>query len=165
MLFGSIKLYAMGIALAAVVMIIGLGYRNYVNLEASVAQLSAEKAAQSAALAVQNNTIDAQARAVGEWSKALSAYQNLVGEWSKVQQQSTEERRRLDAIFTRNDFPTLAGKEPALVERSVNTGSERIGRLLACASGSNDPDCAGGNSLTRKDLLPAITGANLPTHR
>lgn len=164
-MFASIKLYVMGAALAAIVLVIGLAYHHYVNLEAELATLAAEKAALSTAIAVQNNTIDSQARAVTAWQKALSSYQETVSAWSQTQQQSTEERRRLDAIFARTDLSTFSFKDPAAVEKSVNGGTLRINRMLICASGSNDPNCGSASSLTRKDNLPASTLTDIPLRR
>lgn len=142
MLFSNVKIWLVGIAVVAVVTSIGLGYKHYSGLLATVDVLTATNAKLETSISVQGVTIDAQESALGVWQNSQANLLARVDEMLIASTEATSEARRLHEIFAQHDLSELAKAKPGLIENRINSGSDRIGSLLECASGSSDPSCS-----------------------
>jgi len=139
------KLVLMGLAAAAVTLVIFLAYKNYTDLQDRVAVLTADNITLTGAVETQGKTIDAQQSAIGEWSASQDELVARFDELQQVAMQANNEVRRLNGIFARHDLTTLARERPGLIERRINSGTDAANRLLECATGSDRTDCADGD--------------------
>jgi len=123
-----------GVATLALGLIITLGYRHYTNLIESNAQLQASNAQLQLAIAIEQETSALKDSAILAWQLAAEEAQLEQERLARVAQQATAETRRLNAIFAEHDLTRLSLAKPGLIERRLNSGTARIGRMLECAS-------------------------------
>jgi len=142
-LLGNWKAMVFGLAALAIVTTIGLAYRHYTGLLDTVATLQTNNELLTAAVDEQNNTIDAQQDAIEEWQTSQDDLLARVEELQQVAIDAGAEVRRLNGIFARHDLTELARQRPGLIENRINDGTDRIGRMLHCATGAEREDCAG----------------------
>lgn len=143
LLFSKWKMIAAGLAALAVVTTIGLTYRHYTGLLSKVETLQTNNTRLQTAVDEQTATIDAQEQAISEWQESQDELIARVEELQRIAQEANREVRRLNGIFSRHDLTELARKKPGLIERRINDGTDRIGRMLHCATGAEGEDCAG----------------------
>lgn len=136
----GVKGVVVAIAVPVILGIVSLGYRHYTglvedkaNLTADVAslteevgQLSVDKTELEGAL--HRNEIIRQEQEADIQELALSA--------SSAQR----EARRLNDIFAEHDLTRLSLAKPGLIERRINGGTARVGRMLECASAGTCPN-------------------------
>lgn len=127
-----------GVATLALGLIITLGYKHYTGVLEENKVLAASNAELALSLEVQGETVKSQASAILEWQLAVEEAQQQNEELARVAQQATAESRRLNAIFAEHDLTRLSLAKPGLIERRINSGTARVGRMLECAS---DPEC------------------------
>ncbi|KFH18443.1 hypothetical protein ELZ19_07030 [Brucella abortus] len=137
----SARLIFGGVVALAVVTIIGLGYVHYNGLVDERDRLRTERAQLETAVRLQDQTLDAQAEALEEWQEAHRGLLARFEEMQRVADEAHAETRRLHALFSQHDLADLAARRPGLIERRINAGTTRIGRMLECASGAPGPDC------------------------
>lgn len=131
------KLILLVIALAA----IAGGYFWIDHIVSQNAQLKANQAVLTGAVAEQKQTIQAATTRLGEFKDAEKQIRQDIQDLTKAQQDATAETRRLNDVLSKHDLSKLAGAKPALVEHAVNAGTARSLQLLECASGSHDKAC------------------------
>ncbi|AKQ75791.1 hypothetical protein FDH82_gp01 [Roseobacter phage RDJL Phi 2] len=141
MVFSKMKLAIAGLLVAAMVTIIGLGYRHYTSLLSERDILKANNAVLETAVGTQQTTIDAQTAAISEWDQALAELSARMEEMERVRHEATQETRRLNALFADHDLRRLSFGRPGLIEPRINDGSDRAIRLLECATGAGGADC------------------------
>jgi len=146
---------AMGLASLAVVGTVFAGYRFITNLVNENASLAQRVGQMETAQAVQSETIATQAEALAEWEQQRADFATQLQELSDGQIEAREEAQRLREVFSSSDFVRLLDARPGLILDRVNAGTNRIGRLLECASGASGPDCDDGGST--ETLAPSIT--------
>lgn len=130
---GAKNMLKIGAALA-VAFVIFLGYRYVVNLSAENGQLRENLGKMELALGVERGATDAAVEKVYQWKAAQEHYQAKIEKLEKIRDEANAEKRRLQSIFGRHDLAALALGKPALVERILNRGTERIQRMLTCAT-------------------------------
>jgi hypothetical protein len=136
----KLKTLFVGVGVASIVLIIFLAWRHYEGLIQQVSSLEATKAELTLALSVQQGTVEAQQKALLDWQEAADNWKAEAIRQQLVAQHATAETRRLNAIFAEHDLTRLALAKPGLIERRINAGTARIGRMLSCASGADDCD-------------------------
>lgn len=141
MVFTKLKLAIAGVIVVATVVIIGAGYNHYKGLLAERDILKANNTTLELAVETQQVTIDAQTAAITEWDAALEGLTLRIEEMQRVQHAATQETRRLNELFSEHDFRRLSFSRPGLIEPRVNAGSDRIIRLLECATEAGGADC------------------------
>lgn len=99
-------------------------YRHYQGLVDDLVRLRSE-----------NSSLQVQSSAWEERAKRLA---ELAEEAQRVRREARREERRLNELFSEHDLAALARGKPALVERRINDGSDRVFRMLECAT---DPAC------------------------
>lgn len=119
------------------------GYLHYKGLRADLDAERAKAARLEVQVAVQNDTIDAQSEALTAWQDAGRRMQASLRAMTETARAAGEETRRLHALFSEHDLGALAVAKPGPVEAAVDAGTERMRRLLECASGAGGPDCPG----------------------
>lgn len=134
-MFGiSPKWIIAGIAALAVGTIITLAWNHYTGLLETVTTLEKEKTQLLLTVAIEKETNEIQAEALLEWQQSATDWKAQTEEMSRVAQQATAESRRLNAIFAEHDLTRLSLAKPRLIERRLNSGTARVGRLLVCAT-------------------------------
>ena len=133
----------LGGAAMAVALTVFLGYRHYEGVLDDLASERANRARLETAVQLQDQTITSQADAISLWQ----ASNNSLVERLAIQQLTSDlaqaETRRLHDILQQHDLDALAAAKPGLIQRRVNTGTDRALRLLECASaGTPAADCA-----------------------
>ena len=123
-----------GVGALAVGLIITLAWRHYEGLVQANANLEAANAELALALEIEKDTVEVQQQAITEWQAAAVEWQKEQQRLARVAQQATAESRRLNGIFAEHDLTRLALAKPGLIERRINAGTDRAGRLLECAS-------------------------------
>jgi len=141
----TIKMVVFGGAIVAVVTAVGLGYRSYTNLQVQVSTLKADNAVKEVALSIQNETIGAQANALGAWKLSQSLLVERVTQLKTEYETARKEVDRLNGIFSRHNLTELAKAKPQLIENRINAGSASIGRMLECATTNNGSGCTSPN--------------------
>ncbi len=79
---------------------------------------------------------------IEEWKRAYETLTEDISELATATRAARNETRRLQRMFSEHDLNRLALERPDLVIARINAGSSRINRLLECASGSADQQCA-----------------------
>lgn len=115
------------------VMMIGF-WMHHKGLERETNALKAENS-------IKDLVIQEQQKTLSEWVKSQKEIKETLIQFRENQIHAREETKRLAKIFSSHDFDVLVQKDPSSVERVINTGTDRILRLLECASGSTYPDC------------------------
>lgn len=130
-------------AAAGALALAGAGYLHYKGLRSDLDAERAKAARLEVLVAVQSDTIDTQSEALREWQDAGRRMQEALGAMAETARAAGEETRRLHALFSEHDLGALAASEPARIEARIDAGTERMRRLLECASGSGGEDCPG----------------------
>lgn len=138
MVLSKAKVIGFGLVAVGIVTMITLGYFHYTGLVADNARLEADNAKLLLAAEVNEGTISAQASALTEWELKADELEVDLIQQSAARSRAESEVRRLNGIFAEHDLTRLAIAKPGLIERRINSGTARIGRLLECAS---DPEC------------------------
>lgn len=133
-----------GLFAAALLATIALAYRHHASV-VTEARVQAERAA---GLEVRLGVAD-EARAVLQESleahrQAAARLQGDLELAREDERRARAETRRLNELYAKHDLTALALARPGLIERRVNAGTARVGRLLECASGLDSDDCRGG---------------------
>lgn len=116
-------------------------YQHYLGVLDKVGELQRENATLQVSIDLQKETIKEQQSAIREWSEAMDRFTARVEELARVTQDAASESRKLDETLSDSDLGKLAREKPGLIERRINRGTARIGRLLECATGAPHPDC------------------------
>lgn len=151
-------------AVAAVSLTVYLGYRHYEGLVARLEATEQRAATLDLAVKTQNETIGAQASAIAEWKGALAEYAKKLDEVQQYADEAGVETRRLRDEFAKVSLRALASKEPGLVTRRVNDGSDRARRMLECATATNSSAC-GSDTSGSATVPPTHTGPGANSHR
>lgn len=148
------RIIAVGLASLAIVTILILAYQHYNGLVVENARNIAKIRTQEIALSSQRDAINAQKSALDEWVEASGRLEASLQELRDGQIHAMQENKRLRELFSEHDLGELAAAHPGLLERRVNDGTARIGRLLECASGADHSYCHGGDAETGVDKAP-----------
>lgn len=147
-MFGiSPKWIIAGVAAAAIGLIITLSFKHYTGLLEDVETLTASNAQLQVAIEIEKSTSAAKDSALLDWQMAAEQSQLENEQLAIRAKAASAEVRRLNAIFAEHDLTRLTLAKPGLIERRINSGTARIGRLLECAS-SGECDSDGGSSGT-----------------
>ncbi|AAT69460.1 gp02 [Alphaproteobacteria phage PhiJL001] len=135
---------AIGLAAVAILGIISAGYIHYTGLVNENARIKQEKVILEKDLESQRITIAAQVDAIDMWEAGAERLRLELERQREVEADARAEADRLRRLFGEHDLDALAGARPESIERLVNRGSARLGRLLECASGAvGHPECPG----------------------
>jgi hypothetical protein len=135
-MFTKVKLALWAFAALSLGSMILLGYRHYSGMVRQGQEQAARVAELEVALAVEQEAV----RTLQAQAEELQAD---LKEQGRVAQRASAEARRLNAIFAEHDLTRLALAKPGLVERRVNDGTARVGRVLVCLT---TPDCDDGSA-------------------
>lgn len=126
-------------------LVIFLAWRHYAGLldEINVLRVNASKLEQ--AVDSQNDTIDAQQKALAEWKANQEKMASLIEESLRVSKNADQELRRLNALFIDHDLGLLAAKKPGLIQTRINAGTDTSRRVLECTSGAQSAYCSDAN--------------------
>ncbi len=124
------KMAAIAAVVAVVATIIGALYWQNSNLTAEVAVLNENNGKLEAAVSTQQAAIDAYKDAQAEWSFAFEDLQDRLLESERVAMQATEEKRRLNDLFTKHNLTALTLAKPGLIERRINSGTAGVWSVL-----------------------------------
>lgn len=145
----GIKGLLLTIGTLALGLCIFLAWRHYTGLLDTINTLKVNSALLKTAVESQDKTIDAQQKVLADWKHNQEEMKKLVNESVAVSKEANAELRRLNVLFVKHDLEVLAGKKPGLIQNRINVGSDRARKLLECASGTSDPDCATLNRKTK----------------
>lgn len=129
--FSWVKVGISLLAVLAVVLTIGLGYRHYVDLEKRVTDLAAENSQLK-------GRVEGAENRVREFAAAQDKLISSVAAMGKANEAAMEETRRLGKLFAEHDLGALARRKPGMVEPRINRGSADAQRMLECASGNRE---------------------------
>lgn len=136
---GGWKGVLIGLAVAGLAGMITLGYRHYTGLVDEKAELSATVARleeRERTLQAQNDTYEEVLR---RNRLAAEEQEQQIQQLARDAAAARSEARRLNDIFAEHDFTRITLAKPGLIERRVNAGTARAGRLLECASSGACP--------------------------
>lgn len=129
--------------IAAAVLAVVLYHRS---LTSQITTLTKNNAVLSSALDQEKATVVELKKANQEWEAAARRTAEEFARLKEAADSARQEKERLDAIFGRHDLEALAKAKPGLIERRINDGSARIGRLLRCATTPGGCDADGNPS-------------------
>lgn len=137
----KIGLYAVaGLALSTLLF---LGYNHYTGLVEEIRTLEGDLRVARTVLEVERETVRELERLAEEWRKSAEDLQLRLRDAREVERDARREIERLNDIFARHDLALLARARPGLIESRVNSGTERMFRILECETatpGRCDPD-------------------------
>lgn len=121
--------------------LLGLGWFYMEKIRAENIILRSSVVKLESAVALQSSTINTMEGALQQWEAAQAQVEETIAEMGRQRIAAATETRRLNNVFSNHDLTSLAFQKPVLVERTINSGSDDIFRLLECATGSGNPDC------------------------
>jgi len=141
-MFGSMKMWIVGLAGLAIVTAITLGYSHYTSIVADLAVSKANEVKLELAIDVQKDTIVAVQENAADWKDAYAALEAQAEVVRQIAVEAQAEQERLNGLFAEHDLNELAGAKPGLIESRLNSGTARIGCMLETASGAvGNLDC------------------------
>lgn len=135
-MFGfGIKQYIMAGAALAIVTGIFFGVRHYEGVLSDLEVARANEAKLELAVETQKDAIDAAVENANDWQSAYAELQEQAAVLRQIATEAQAEQERLNDLFAEHNITDLAIAKPGLIENRLNSGTDRIGRLLECASG------------------------------
>lgn len=134
------KKIVIGLSALAVAGTIFAGYKFVGGLVADLAAANQRLGVMETAIAVQDDTIEAQRDAIADWKEAQEALETKLEELNNVSLQAQQEAQELRRFFADAD---LSSMEDAALEALVNSTDQRSRCLLSKASGASGLDCSG----------------------
>lgn len=135
----KLALWAIGILLALLVAMGGVLW--WVNSDRD--ELIEQKGQLTLALEVQKQATTAALSAVDAWKASAAQFQKTLDAMAANQAEATKETRRLNDVLSSHDLGKLAQEKPGLVGNRVNSGTDRMLRMLQDASAGRNTDGPG----------------------
>ncbi len=142
---GSTLKILSGIGILATV---GVLLAHYTGLVRDNARFKEEVKGLTAAIEAQELTISEQRSTIDDWVSSTRDMEMDLVRLKAAEAEANAEAQRLQELFAEHDLQNLLNRRPETVLRLANGGTDRIGRMLECASGSADPECDGANPST-----------------
>jgi uncharacterized coiled-coil protein SlyX len=138
-----VKTAIVGVLSVAVLGIVTAGYLHYRGLTRDLEAAQSKATRLEVQVAVQDATIAEQSEALSDWRESAQKMQRSLQAMTETARTAGEETRRLNALFAEHDLGRIAARKPSALEALVDAGSDRMRRLLECASGADRQDCDG----------------------
>jgi len=136
--------YGKQIGIGLLVLLVMFGMWLAVKYHESVVkdneQLSARVAESDLARKVDAASIDSQKKVIEQWKYAHDRLQATLQAQKDAQERARREKVKINDTFRDHDLARLAIAKPGLVEDALNAGTQRMHRLLVCASAGSDCD-------------------------
>lgn len=132
----SIKLAIYALVFGAVAAVIGVLYWQNYNLRNDRDELRESNAKLTMAIAIQNKTIDDQAKAIGEWKDKLAEARETAERFAAFSDTASAELRRLKDEFANRSLRDAATVDPENVATGLSAGTARAFGLFERATGN-----------------------------
>lgn len=124
------------------VLLAGLGtvlWRHYSGLVDAKAELSAKVTGLEADVSREKSRAEALELTIDRWDSAAGVQAKALDDLTRAQREAATVQRELKDVLSSHDLGKLAAAKPELVERRVNTGTDRAFRLLERSSEAAAP--------------------------
>lgn len=132
----GIKMLAAGVLLTAM----AGAYWQYTSMKNERNTAMTQVGALNVANNVQDATISALERVVGQWQAQAEQFQATLNAMAAAQVEANSPTRRLNNVLSKHDLERLSLAKPGLIERRINRGTADILRVFECASGRDCQD-------------------------
>lgn len=136
------RLALIGVTGAILVSLGGVAWWSYSSMRTERDQALADKAVLEVQAKGLEKERDAAVDNARQWALAFNNQQATLDRLSRVNEQSAQERRRLDEAFTQHDLGALAARKPGLVAPRINRGTDDALRVLRDSSRVGQPAAA-----------------------
>jgi len=136
------RLALIGATGAILVSLGGVAWWSYSSVRSERDQLLVEKGQLTEQAKGLTKERDAAVTNAREWALAFNNQQATLDRLSRVNEQSAQERKKLDETFAQHDLGTLAARKPGLVAPRLNRGTDDALRVLRDSSRVGQPASA-----------------------